>query len=129
MSIAATWAKIEAALKKRGLEMADFDEVPQPRRCTIRITSIPSDQERRGAIGSNVIRISWAIEVAITYDTTTDKRVEKQIAEDAESVVAAIYADANLTNHHFVGATIERNKASNTVTNTMRFDFQDQATL
>lgn len=129
MGIRETWNTIEAALVKRGFPLTDIDQVPQGRRCTIRVTEIPGDQERRGSVGSGMVRISWRLEIALTYDTGSDKRVERRVAEDAEDVIAAIYGLTSLVNHQFIGASIDRRSREGELVNTMRFSFQDQATL
>jgi hypothetical protein len=123
------WNAMEAVIVKHGFTLIDTDDVPQSKRCTIRIVEIPGDQQLRGSIGSGMIRLVFAIEVALTYVTTTDKRIERKLAEDAEDIIAAIYGSVNLSNHHFIGATVARDPTKGIVTNTMRFDFQSQATL
>ncbi len=130
MGIRETWNTIETVLVENGFSLADVDQVPQGRRCTMRIVEIPGDQIIRGAIGSGQIRLVWGIEIALVYDVSSDKRLERTIGEDAERVIAAIYGDPHMTkNHHFVSASVERNIAQGVVVNTMRFDVQDQATL
>lgn len=130
MGIRSTWICIEAVLNKRGFELADVDQVPQGRRCTMRIVEIPGDQIQRGAIGGGKIRLVWGLEIALIYEIGNDKRLERKVAEDAEDVIAAIYGDETITNaHRYVGASIERNVAQGVVVNTMRFDVQDQAAL
>jgi hypothetical protein len=61
------------------------------------------------------------------YEVGTDRRLERKIAEDAESTILAIYNDVNLANHRFVGSSIDRDAARGLVMNTIRFDFQSQA--
>ncbi|MDD5547154.1 MAG: hypothetical protein PHO67_08390 [Candidatus Omnitrophica bacterium] len=130
MGIKSTWNTIETILNKKGFPLMEVDTVPQGKRCTMRIVEVPGDQMLRGAIGSGQIRLVWGIEIALMYDVGTDKRLERTIGEDAEKVIAAIYGDADMgTKHHFVGAAIERDTVRGMVTNTMRFDVQDQAAL
>jgi len=130
VGIRSTWDCIETILNKRGFPLADVDQVPQGRRCTMRIVEIPGDQIQRGAIGGGNIRLVWGIEVALIYDIGTDKRLERKVAEDAEDIIAAIYGDSLITHaHRYIGASIERNIAQGVVVNTMRFDVQDQAAL
>jgi hypothetical protein len=129
MGIRETWNLLEAVLVKRGFPLADADDAPQGRRCTIRVIEVPGDQQLRGSIGSGTIRLVFALEVALSYEVGNDKRVERRVAEDAEDVIAAIYDEVNLTNHHFVGASIQRDAARGVIMNVMRFDFQSQASL
>jgi hypothetical protein len=130
VGIRSTWNTIETVLNEHGFPLIDVDEVPQGRRCTMRITEIPGDQQLRGSVGSGVIRLVWGIEIALIYDLVNDKRLERTIGEDAERVIAAIYGDPHMTpNHHFVGASVERNITQGVVVNTMRFNIAEQATL
>lgn len=129
MSIRTTWNSIEAVLVELGFPLADADETPQGRRCTIRVVEIPGDQARRGAIGSGTVRLVWGIEIAIAYEVANNKRVERKIAEDAEDIISAVYADVSLRNHNYIGASIERDKVQGVVTNTMRWNFQDETAL
>lgn len=130
MGIRSTWNCIETVLNENGFPLADVDQVQQGRRCTMKIVTIPGDQQLRGSVGNGLIRLVWGIEIALVYDIGNDKRLERTIGEDAERVIASIYGDPVLTrNQHFVGATVERNTTQGVVTNTMRFDVQDQAVL
>lgn len=126
MGIVATWNAIEAAMVKRGFKLADYDDVPQGGRFTMRIMEVPGNQEVRGTIASGVVRLSWNLEVVLYYELENNKRVERKIAEDAESVIAALYG-VNLTNHHFLRAEIARGEMM--ARSIFHFDFQDQVTL
>jgi len=127
MGIRETWNSIEAVLVKQGFPLVDADDVPRERKATIRIVEVPGDQQLRGTIGSGRVRLVFAIEIVLTYSVGSDKRVERKVAEDAEDVIAAIYKDVNLANHHFVGATVARDATKGIVQNTIRFDWQSQA--
>lgn len=129
MGIREIWNSIETVLAERGFPLADADDVAQGKRCTIRVVEIPGEQQLRGTIGSGVVRLVFVVQIALVYEIGVDKRLERKIAEDAESVIAGIYGDVNLSNHHFTGATIDRDIAKGVVMNTMRFDFQSQATV
>ena len=126
MGIREIWNALEAVVTARGFPIVDADDVPQGRRASIRVTEIPSEQPTRGAIGSGRVRLVFNVQVVLMYDTGSDRRVERKIAEDAEDVIHAIYSDVNLSNHHFVGAVIERDATRGLVTDTIRFDFQSQ---
>ncbi len=127
MGIRTVWNEVEKILIGLGFELADVDDIPQPRRCTMRIVEVPTQQRVRGAIGSGVVRVTWFVDIVLTYDVGTDKRVERKVAEDAEDVITAIYSSTSLSNHYFDGATIDRNADRKQVVNTMRFVFQEQA--
>jgi len=127
MGIREVWNALEAVMVERGFPLADSDEIPQSRRCAIRVSEIPSEQPIRGAVGGGRIRVSFVIEVALFYDITPDKRLDRKVAEDAEDVIAAIYHGVNLSNHQFLGATVDRNAAQGMVTTTIRFAFQTEA--
>jgi hypothetical protein len=127
MGIRAIWNALEAVLVEQGFPLLDTDEVPQGKRSTLRVTEIPSEQPIRGTVGSGKIRLTFAIQVVLFYEVGTDRRLERKIAEDAESTILAIYNDVNLANHRFVGSSIDRDAARGLVMNTIRFDFQSQA--
>jgi len=127
MGIREIWNDLEAVLVKCGFPVVDADDVVQGRRAVIRVTSIQTQQPTRGSIAAARVRLAFGMEVAITYETSNDLRVERKAAEDAEDVIYAIYTDVNLTNHHFTGASIDRDPARGVVTNTIRFDFQSEA--
>ena len=124
MGIREIWNALEATVTARGFPIADADDVPQGRRASIRVTEIPSQQDIRGAIGSGRVRLVFNVQIVLMYDMGSDRRLERKIAEDAEDVIHAIYTDVNLSNHHFVGAVIERDPTRTLVTDTIRFDFQ-----
>lgn len=126
MSIATTWDNIEAALKAKGFQLAGPGDVVQGNRCQVRISRIDDNNSTRGAIQSGVIRLSWELEIVLTYEIKNDMRQEREIGRDAELVIAGIYA-SGLTNHHFSGASIDR--TSGVLKNTIRFEFQDEARL
>lgn len=107
--------------------MIDADDVPQNRRSMIRVVEIQGENTLRGAFASGRVRLSFVVEIVLFYDTTNDARIERRVAEDSEGVIAAIYADVNLTNHHFLGAVLERTPG--VVRNVMRFAFQGEAAL
>ena len=127
MSVRTIWNEVEKVLGDYGWVISDVDDVQQERRCTIRIAEVPTQQRLRGAIGSGVVRITWNMEVVLYYNIGTNKRIERKVAEDAEDILAAIYASKVLVNHYFDGATIERDASRLQVMNTMKFVFQDQA--
>ena len=127
MGIRETWNSIEAVLVERGFPMIDADDVPQNRRSMIRVVEIQGENTLRGAFASGRVRLSFVVEIVLFYDTTNDARIERRVAEDSEGVIAAIYADVNLTNHHFLGAVLERTPG--VVRNVMRFAFQGEAAL
>lgn len=127
MGIREIWNTLEATMTRLGFPLTDTDDVSQPRRCTIRITEVPSEMPTRGTFASGVVRLVFSVQVVLIYEASGDKRVERKVAEDAEDAIHAIYTDVNLSNHHFLGAAIERDPARGLVTNTIRFDFQSQA--
>jgi hypothetical protein len=129
VSIRDIWNAVEAVVVKQGFVLADVDDVSQGKRYTIRVLEIPGDQQLRGSIGSGMVRLVFAIEVSLVYVAANDKRIERKVAEDAETIIAAIYGNVNLSNHHYTGSVVERNAATGVVTNRLRFDFQSQATL
>jgi hypothetical protein len=127
MNVREIWNALDAVLVSKGFPVADVDDVPQGRRCSIQITGVPSEQPLRGAISSGRVRLIWEFQIVLMYDTGSDRRIEKKIAEDAETVIHAIYTSVNLSNHHFISAVIERDPNRGLVTDTIRFDFQAEA--
>ena len=126
MSIRSTWNLIEAALTKRGFQLSGAEDVPQGRKVVIRVQQIDGDQELRGSVGSGKVRVSWKLDVILSYDMENDIRQDRAVAEDAEDVIAALYS-ITLRNHQFVQAVITRE--GTVLTNTLRFAFQDDAEL
>jgi len=127
MNVRDVWNGLEAVLVECGFPIMDADDVPQGRRSMIRMVEIPGENTLRGAFAAARVRLSFVVEVVLLYDTTNDTRVERKVAEDAERVIAAIYADVNLTNHHFLGAVLERTPG--VIRNVIRFAFQGEAAL
>jgi hypothetical protein len=126
MGIKVIWNAVEAVLVQHGFVLADAQDQAHPKRAVIRVAEITGDQTVRGAISSGVVRVTFGVQVELTYEWGGDARVERDVAEDAEGLIRAIYIDVNLSNHRFVGATIERDLARNVVTDTIRFEFQSQ---
>lgn len=127
MGIRDIWNTLEATLVKRGFAVVDSEDVQQGKRCVIRVSEVIGDHPARGTMASGVVRVTFAVNVVLVYEWGGDARVERTVAEDAEDVVHAIYTDVNLSNHKFIGATIERDPQRGVVTDTIRFDFQSQA--
>ncbi|MDD5391079.1 MAG: hypothetical protein PHD37_17210 [Gallionellaceae bacterium] len=127
MGIKEIWNTLEATLVKRGFAVVDVEDVQQGKRCVIRVSEVIGDHPARGTMASGVVRLTFALQVVLVYEWGGDARIERAVAEDAEDVVHAIYTDVNLSNHRFIGATIERDPARGVVTDTIRFDFQSQA--
>tara|TARA_Y100000310_G_scaffold206228_1_gene206630 strand:- start:2464 stop:2847 length:384 start_codon:yes stop_codon:yes gene_type:complete len=103
---------INTEMKKLGYTEAETEETLRDRRYLLAFDTLETNQEDRGGLGSQVVRVSRTVHVRVQYpESRTNKRWRRTIAEAQETIAVALYEMSTTgANQRFVEATIEEDE-------------------